>query len=488
MRPAREHASPSRRRPSPLLHLRLSDLHSETTFICLRQPRSHCSNMPRPRRTKIKSNYTKTKILSSPLPVATRSEQNRASDQQDDEEHVDQDAPGSVAKVLPNTPSVIEIAKFKRRPRQPSILRMVEQDLAGDNYGLDDDVEGDETTLATLERSTSPAPDIIDAEPTSPGIIETSSSRKRKRTRDDFDAKPTEPSRLPSSNRDNLEHIPSDPAELTSNRDIFAGRHLSNSSPSLGREQHSLPTHRSTSSSLSPPPEDEESLTPTIRRLRTPPTTRDPIDLNAIDATSPISSPTSSDSPTTPVQAANNRRKQPLKALTTAQLTSLLPRRRQKGRGRAASTFDIHASSSDPPSPSPEDSDAGVTIVTPRRGGAPRAAKRPTKQTPKKRGGIGNNAKSPANTTPGRLQHSARKTYARRRPGRRAEQDKENSLPPEDDSDERAGSRTPPSAQRVRVAASKELSEAKEKFQEVDQWELSFESCDITGGGSSPWR
>ncbi|MFO5053382.1 hypothetical protein RCK36_24885, partial [Salmonella enterica subsp. enterica serovar 1,4,[5],12:i:-] len=95
-------------------------------------------------------------------------DQERASDQQDDEDHVDQDAPESVAKAVPNTPSVIEIAKFKRRPRQPSILRMVEQDLAGDNYGLDDDVEGDETTLATLERSTSPAPDTIDGEPTSP--------------------------------------------------------------------------------------------------------------------------------------------------------------------------------------------------------------------------------------------------------------------------------------------------------------------------------
>ena len=42
---------------------------------------------------------------------------------------------------------------------------------------------------------------------------------------------------------------------------------------------------------------------------------------------------------------------------------------------------------------------------------------------------------------------------------------------------------------RTTEKASKEIEEAKKKFEEVDKWELSFESADIgAGGSSSPWR
>jgi len=39
------------------------------------------------------------------------------------------------------------------------------------------------------------------------------------------------------------------------------------------------------------------------------------------------------------------------------------------------------------------------------------------------------------------------------------------------------------------MGKSKELEMAKKKFAEVDEWEMSFESVDLGGGGSSsPWR
>lgn len=38
------------------------------------------------------------------------------------------------------------------------------------------------------------------------------------------------------------------------------------------------------------------------------------------------------------------------------------------------------------------------------------------------------------------------------------------------------------------AAKSTEIVQAVKKFKEVDEWELSFESCDVHGGSSSPWR
>lgn len=38
------------------------------------------------------------------------------------------------------------------------------------------------------------------------------------------------------------------------------------------------------------------------------------------------------------------------------------------------------------------------------------------------------------------------------------------------------------------AAKSTEIVQAVKKFKEVDEWELSFESCDVHGGTSSPWR
>lgn len=35
---------------------------------------------------------------------------------------------------------------------------------------------------------------------------------------------------------------------------------------------------------------------------------------------------------------------------------------------------------------------------------------------------------------------------------------------------------------------SREMASAAKRFKEVDDWEMSFESCDIVGGSSSPWR
>lgn len=39
-----------------------------------------------------------------------------------------------------------------------------------------------------------------------------------------------------------------------------------------------------------------------------------------------------------------------------------------------------------------------------------------------------------------------------------------------------------------RVVKSRELTAAVKKFEEVDHWELEFESCDVGGASSSPWR
>jgi hypothetical protein len=41
---------------------------------------------------------------------------------------------------------------------------------------------------------------------------------------------------------------------------------------------------------------------------------------------------------------------------------------------------------------------------------------------------------------------------------------------------------------RVNAGKSKELENARKMFAAIDEWEMEFESVDISGGESSPWR
>lgn len=405
------------------------------------------------------------------------------------------EVPLSMERPVPNTPAVIEISKFERRPRQPSILRMVQQGSTGDTFNSEDeDGIEDQTTLAILERLPSPLP----AARSSSQLPDRSSrSRKRKRTSVPH-TRSSEGLMLPQSEM-GFEHIPSDPAELTTihSMPLSAAEINAHQSPHKTIEyadDHSSPARQRTTSPLSPPAEDEDedSLTPIVHSHDTRSQIRLPIDLNDFTATSPLSTPTSSATPTVPVRNGVVGRTRLSKPMTSAQLRDLLPQRRRNRQGRAARTFDIHSSSSDQSFPYREEHEEQRVNAQPRRARNLKPSERtPVKVTPKRQRNIPNNKSAgEANvgiTTLGRPP-SGKKTYTRRRG--RVVVDKENSPPQEDESDDQRKSQTPPRGHQVQVNVSRELVEAKEKFKEVDQWELSFESCDIgaAGGNSSPWR
>ncbi|KAE9367553.1 hypothetical protein N431DRAFT_428896 [Stipitochalara longipes BDJ] len=419
--------------------------------------------------------------------------------------------------------SMMSIGKFKRRPRQPSILGQSAAPVVSSSMGLEMDrgtpaQVGSALKIGNFKRRARESSILGTAQKNQPQRLEydddeddfnpedestplnlsktrnvntssaSSSSNPRKRKLSSVQVPRSSPS-LPSPRRSEPEEtIPAtsplsdeeaDGSELGSpepDHDLMPSIEGRSVTPEPLSETMA-PPHSSSSVSSSPEPALPLHRAPSrgrrpLRGRTPPPMTQD----------SPISSPPSlTHSPDRPAVAATKpkpkpkRQPPPPSTFSTAQLQSLLPRRRRR---QARDPFDIPSSEDevDVSGLASEDDELSHLTVrarsrrstVPRRTPAPLKGPRSAKAAAK--------GKQPA----------TKRTYGAQA---RAASDKENegevdpddSLGPLPDD---AGNESPENSQELVKRVGQELKAAARKFEEVDKWELDFE--EVTASSSSP--
>ena len=404
--------------------------------------------------------------------------------------------PPSAAKVH-GTPSFLSMANFKRRPRQGSLLQMVKQSIANESANEASEIEReDDPSLLTLGDSPVPSDDASQFRPD-----RTSNSRKRKASPVEHAARKvprpssngslgpasTEPNAINSSS--SVEQ--GQPKKDFANQDEHQHKHSGSSSdiqkyvkPRM-RDKHTS----NQMSALGTPGHRSANLRSTLPIHESSP----------VNATSPISSRSASPV-TSEAQKAKPRREAQRSApqrVTTAALQELLPARRRRGlRGRdrkRQDEFEILESHSDSEDADREaeceanrDDDEDDELQKPSR--RRKSASKSKVVTPGKRKTGKSSAKSGGralgkteNSKVGAEKGSAR-TYGRL--SKVGTGGKENEAGDEGEAEEDDSG-----PENAEVERSKELEDAAKKFQEVDDWDLDFESADIGAGrSSSPWR
>ncbi|TLD32176.1 Helicase required for RNAi-mediated heterochromatin assembly 1 [Venturia nashicola] len=388
--------------------------------------------------------------------------------------------------------SVLALTNFKRRPRQGSIIRMVQQtsELADPEEHVAFDAE-DDPLLQGLEDTLDSFEDFNPENESTPlhlgkrksdvraGEPRTSSSRKRKHAQDD------EEIQVPQSSPP----IPSSPPA-----------------------RHQSPSHSSTSASL---PEVVESTQKLLEvdiysETMAPPQ-------SSSEPASPVRSQihaekrrklsaqhgqeNKNDGFPSPTQAKKHKSRKKAPSFSTAALQSLLPKPRRKARA-AKHTDDYDIPSSD------DGNDAALTLQDSDDDelAHPRARRRATKILMRKVSGNRKkaaNSVSPASTrkkTPSAKAIGAEpeKVKVKKMYGHAAvekENDGNVELCSDHDSDDEDGDMRAVDGRKKRAGSvvpkmfkAKELQAAKKKFAEVDDFEMEFESVDLGGGSSSPWR
>ena len=423
-------------------------------------------------------------------------------------------APRSALKVQ-GTPggdtSILALANFKRRPRQPSLLRMVQQTSDDELSDFDDFNPDDESTPLQLHPTVTPGA----ARSAKSDEARTSSSRKRKLSSPLVQVRQSEEPRssppLPDdhSEESDQSNLPSDGASSpqripdTQQSQDIEQRHPS---PEIWSETMAPPKSSSPTQNTQNQQDEQNAMNPTRRRghhprqtqQQDPPLTHD-ADSDASDASQ--ASPAQ--------QRRSTRRKRPTTApaLSTKTLQALLPRRRPRShRPTHRAEYDLPSSPLQASHSAISSDEDELQAARPSRRGA--AARKPLAKAPPTR--AGRKTAPAATTAPTKEKPQARasrhpapapetskpiRTYSRRE---RVSSDKENdALRPDDDEDGDfedgdGADRTADSDATITimeaVSRSAELAAAARKFSEVDQWEMEFESVDLTGGSSSPWR
>lgn len=425
--------------------------------------------------------------------------------------------------------SVLALSMFKRRKRQPSLLRMMQQSDVEDggdgseedsaltlDYSLGDFEPDHESTPLNLKKGST----ALGSEP------RTSSSRKRK-----LAERETEEVQVPRSSPPVEEQGEPSRVRATSSEHLYSEASdlpqvVADTQPEPEEEEAEGDTAatavvvsdtRSSTSILSsviaePEPEPEEAPAKRPRRsVRESVTysgrsTRQKAKNIEEDHTAdPLSSDSDSDTATdTPVRTRITRKKAPARkmkamSLSTATLQSLLPRRRKKLAPRtakaAANTFEIPSSDVEDEEEVAEEESADEDELhstpppTTKRKGRKTASAAPKASDSTVRGKKIAGAALPEKGKGKRLS----RTYGR---NQRMSSDKENqdgnasiyvdNGGEESDSDEDV---VETSEMREAAIKSKELDAAARKFREVDEWEMEFESVDMGGASaSSPWR
>ncbi len=370
--------------------------------------------------------------------------------------------------------SALKIENFKRRARGPSILGTAQkaqpQQLEYDDDDEDDFNPEDESTPLNLSKTRNM---------TTSSAASSSNSRKRKLS--SVQVPRSSPS-LPSPRKfQSEERVPATGQLSDEEEDGSDLRSPANDLlPSIeGRSDTPEPLSETMApprSSSSLPSSPEPALPPhraprgrPLLRGRTPlPMTQD----------SPISSPPSlTHSPNRPVMTIAKpkpkRQAPPPSTFSTAQLQSLLPRRRRR---QARDPFDILSSEVDVDVSglaSGDDELSHLAVRAGRRSAAPRRTPVPLKGP--------RNTKASAKGK----QTTTKRTYGAQA---RATSDKENEEVDPDDSlaplPDDEGNENSENSQELEKRVGQELKAAARKFQEVDKWDLEFE--DVTASSSSP--
>ena len=389
--------------------------------------------------------------------------------------------------AAPATPSFLSIANFRRRPRQPSLLSMVRRAESrrnsvsttvsrDDDYALD--LEPGEESVITLGQHSEREDDVADLDIGAQALhdtIRTTSSRKRKRALGDLEQTSMTPGSSP----------PVDPPAAKGDDEVEI--EVVDSQPQTSRSRQAP---RSPASSQLPSPKRSRISDPQPRPQTQPPRTSKPARISSpVLATSPLSTPSTSPARPAPqpTSAANPRKSttktkaKPQKKdnpLTTATLASLLPKRRtRRQRRKGRDEFQVLSTDSEDEGDGDDDDDAESADELAASSRA-RARRKPRSALHASSG----NLKSPAQKGGAK----SKKTYGRRSDAAYGEQNVEAVSSGEENSENFDGD-VQGSGGKGRT--SEEMQAAKKKFEEVDDWEMSFESADIgAGGSSSPWR
>lgn len=429
--------------------------------------------------------------------------------------------PSSRGVGTPGISSTFNIGMFKRRQREPSILGTAQKERAqrpielssepesGDEAGDDFEPEAESTPLNNRRRTQPPpatepesesqqvlAPDsqpAKDAEPTS-----SANSRKRKSIESlEEEARPGKASRtepapelepeLEADDSDSeLSELPS--PVLTPTRPSAFPRPVT-----PNQDEIMAPPESSDS-------EDNNEAWPDIRTLakqrrrRASPTT--PVrDGNVSDASSP---PSLTHSPNFPATRNKSRQKKQAKSpkVTTADLTGLLPRRRQKKTRDPYGMEESEEEEIDASNLAQDDDELSyINARTRARRAKATPLDRSTANRPPSRGAKAATSAAKSKTTPGSNRPSTR-TYSRRLSDKENEGEGEVETEGETEAEAEAGVEgdsfapiqddafeSQESSDPTRSAD--ELKQAARKFKEVDRWELEFE--EVTED-SSPQR
>ncbi|KAL8687438.1 MAG: hypothetical protein Q9218_006385 [Villophora microphyllina] len=360
--------------------------------------------------------------------------------------------------------SSLAIEKFKRRPRQPSLLQIAKAQVAApeleDEDTLDDFAPEDASTPFKNTR-TDPQ-----------HRLSSSSSRKRKLSTPEIQV----PASQPQDPQDRSRSPPSSPPE--DDFDIIAADSQPDPAlPTIPRD-NILPAQQPPIDSDTLAPPHSSSLPPSPQKLALDLKTRPKKSHKPVKATASILispediAPPRSPTPTQSSPATTKPSRSPLKPLTTSALQNLLPRRRRVlSKNKENSVFDLGSSSDIDAREVDEDEDElsfHARIRPARKNVATDSKKGKGKGKPKK-GEVGKVKKGG-----GRLST----TYTRKSQVEEAASDNEND-DHEDASSDTVGAEPTGGAMKLSAKAREEMKRLRDKFQEVDEWGLDFE--EVTG-------
>ncbi|KAF2180578.1 hypothetical protein K469DRAFT_714573 [Zopfia rhizophila CBS 207.26] len=357
--------------------------------------------------------------------------------------------------------SILALANFKRRARQPSLLRMVHQTTDMEDNGLDDLDDfnpQDESTPLHVQKS-GLAEDASDSSVLS---VPSSSCRgtKRKLASPEVQVPRSSPPFNPPSGAD-VEESPSSPSLpddiIVSREDIPVGQEQVE--PEVMSETMAPPKSSS--------PLVEEVVESPIKPHRTRAKRKETKQISRYRRDS-------GSEDEEPKQPAKSKSKQKPKAarFSTAKLQALLPRRRTC---IAQEHDEFEIPDSDEVDATPVDSDQDELQMASTRVASTTRKTAPSTLIQK----ASRNAKKSSMPT-GTAKQNAR-TYG----NRRTSSDKENEstfVLNESSEDVEETTETTINLPKNSLAA------IAKKFEEVDAWEMEFESVDVEGGSSSPWR
>ncbi|KAI4632993.1 hypothetical protein J4E80_000353 [Alternaria sp. BMP 0032] len=351
--------------------------------------------------------------------------------------------------------SILALTNFKRRARQPSLLRMVQQttdvedndqdDLDNtDNFDFDDFLPHAESTPLNVRKQV-PEEETRNDSGTQ---ISSSGSRGTKRKLSPVVQVPrSSPPVSPQSGGDvesERSHSPSLPEVLPTREEVVAQT-----------QEDDEPLSETLAPPMSSSPEREVSKPPP-----TPAQTRPR--RRGRQAKTPVMDEDSDGEETeTPARAKQRAKKKAQQSISTAQLKELLPRRRNRLRDR--DEFEIDSSDDIEQVDSDQDElQMPTRRVRQRQGAGKPASPKATKKTGRAK-----------KTAPAKPAGKSSRTY-----GRRISSDKENET-----ADQNEAEPTEVSA----IEQSEKLAAIRKKFEEVDAFELEFEDVDATTS-SSPFR